>query len=80
MTAYPRNFAAESAYATCWTNWVFSFDPIRRRELGEIMDCLQCEIAVGPHDPRWENFISTLPGYQDFWKRWAKSIPELARR
>lgn len=63
-----RNIIAEEAYAAAWINWNFSIDPAKRRGLEFFMDSIQSDIAEYPNDPRWNEFINTLPGYVAYWE------------
>ena len=69
-----RNLRAEGAYAAAWQQWCATFDAGKKRELEQIMDSLQPQIATSPNDPRWAVFIDGLPGYRAFWENWATAI------
>lgn len=72
-----RNEVAESMYASAWAGWSLTTDRTRKRELEIVMDALQVHIATGPEDPRWIDFIDTLPGYQETW---GKAMADIRRQ
>lgn len=65
---------AEDGYRAAWSQYCLN----PTRELEKIMDALQSQIATGPSDPRWNAFISTLPGYEAFWGRWYADVMKIA--
>lgn len=63
-----HNLAAEAAYRMAWTTFrsagkLSDFSSLACQQ----MDALQMEIALGPFDPRWQEYIDTLPGFDDYW-------------
>lgn len=34
-----------------------------------LLDEAQVKIADGPNDPKWVNFVETIPGYYEYWER-----------
>ena len=55
----------KEGYAEAWARYREELDPVRRQELGVLMDLLQPP-DVEDRD-EWNEFVSTLPGYLEFW-------------
>lgn len=50
--------------------------PDQRPILEMAMDAVQCEIAHGPADPRWHEFLRTMPAaYHEFWSQYDHLLP-----
>lgn len=62
---------ARSRYRAAWSAYLLATESDMIAELERLMDEAQPFIATGPADPAWREFIKTLPGYEDFWKRLA---------
>lgn len=75
---------ARRTYREAWERWRSSEDEGELRRLEKVMDGCQPRIAVGPWDPRWQEFASSLPGYLEFWpsfKKWGeRKVEEMERR
>jgi len=75
-----RDLIAEQIYAVAWKAWLLTTFPETKARLETIMDEQQIKIASGPGDPRWVDFIETLPGYKDFWKRIGDRLNERTQK
>lgn len=58
---------AKDAYRRAWIAWKSTASATKRRQLEDLMDSLQPQIAKGPGDPVWKEFTASLPGYLEFW-------------
>lgn len=68
---------AQTAYRGLWMSWLLTTSTVRKDLLEHHMDRLQSAIACGPTTPEWQGFISTLPGFVDYWKK--SALPRVAR-
>ena len=73
-----RNTRAENAYRAAWYQYCLTSDEKHKIQLEKFMDNLQPEIAAGPNDSRWKEFIQTLPGYIEFWEDWYRGTQKFA--
>lgn len=61
---------AKAAYKAVWTQYCLATNLEDKLALEKVMDGLQPDIAFGPADPTWQEFIKTLPGFTEFWNNW----------
>jgi hypothetical protein len=73
----PRNPTAEAEYRACWLAYLGCKDPAQKEMLEKEMDRLQPQIAYSPQDKRWDDFVDTLPGFREFWGRFAVEAKEM---
>lgn len=64
-----REVFARKRYSDLWHQRCFETNEGMRREIGMLMDECQPVIAVGPDDPKWQQFVDTLPGFREYWDR-----------
>lgn len=67
---------AEAAYRSAWGQWLMTREENRRHYLEDLMDTMKIFIGRGPRDPKWEDFIASLPGYEQYCNRvWWEHSP-----
>ena len=69
-----HNVEAEEKYRAAWTQYCLSSNQRTKLAMESLMDEIQPQIARGPMDPRWKEFIDTLPGFQEFWNNWLRDV------
>lgn len=71
-----QSVEAKNLYKTAWTSWCLVRDIKAKKRLQEYLQDLQEQIAPDPQQPEWHEFIATIPGYVDFWRRVTKVKPQ----
>ena len=59
---------AKRNYREAWEKYLTANDETKA-ELERIMNAAQEHIAWGPADPKWIEFIKTLPGFISYWDK-----------
>ena len=60
----------EGQYRAAWQTWTLTSDEDTKLVLEQLMDDLQPSIAA-EGDPRWVEFLDSLPGHKIFWERFS---------
>lgn len=76
-----REHIARSAYRATWENYLLCRDRKERRVLEKLMDELQ-QYCVNPPrpGPGWDDFVATLPGFNQYWERFRASYKDAMER
>lgn len=60
----------EDCYRAIWQDYLRARTEKQRDILEKAMDRLQAKIATGPGDPKWQEFLKTMPqSYHDHWRK-----------
>ena len=63
---------AQAAYRQAWAQRCLAPTLDGQKAAERVMDAVQGACVTGGRPgPEWERFISTLPGFREFWSRFA---------
>lgn len=65
----------EERYRLLWEGWLQAKTPQHRSSYEAAMDACQLQIALSPRDPKWAEFLKTMPqSYHDYWRKAADLV------